>query len=510
MPRSRFHILKAIADRLSPQPTGEQRRDQPIKPARVDLIGEQQAPPTSTPAPLRSSSNPFYSPPSPGDAAGDPAPGTELTDRGQIVTATPTTITRADDWQFSKTVLLRKSPRTSSLIVWTAVGGLSAILVWATFAPLGEAIPAQGKLVPSSRVKTVQAAVSGVLEAVLVTEGQTVQQGDLLLRFDQRQATTLLQSSEAIRERLINENQINSAVLGDAATTASLTPNQRQQLQSQASEVTSKRETALQQLRQSEVRLQGERASLATARTIAERFEGLADSGAVSELQALESRNRAQELQTQVLATEREIEALRSSLENTSSGSDLVLRTRIEANLREISDLDRQIREARLVIENSEVRAPVSGTIFDLQAVVGKVVTATEPLLQVVPPDSLEAKIFIPNRAIGYVNVGQQADISLTTYPSNEYGGIPAIVDRISTDALTPDQMQLEIGTGSEGLVYPAVLKLERQTLPKTTIPIPLKAGMTLTADIQLRERSVISIFTSFLEDRRQNLERMR
>ena len=522
MNSSRFNLLQQLSRRLSrDQPAGQQAGQQadqfgtePIIPVRVDLIGDQPAAGGHTPASPGSSTNPFAPRPprSSGSGQGDGATqaSAATAENGRLVTATPTTLTRADDWQFNKTVLLRKSPRTSSVIVWTAVGGLSAVLAWAILAPLGEAIPVQGKLVPSSRVKTVQAVVSGVVADVLVTEGQTVQEGDLLLRFDLRQATAQLQANEAIRDRLLNENQINTAVVGDGVPTANLTPNQRQQLLSQASEVASKRETVQQQLRQSEVRLQGLRSTLATASSIAERFEGLAESGAVSELQVLDSRNKAQEIQTEVLATEREIAALRSSLENTTSGSDLQLRSRIEENLRAISDLNRQIREARLLIENSEVRAPASGTIFDLQAVVGKVVSGSEPLLRVVPPDSLEAKIFIPNRAIGYVTIGQSADISLETYPSNEYGAIPATIARVSTDSLTPEQMQQELGSSSEGLVYPAVLKLERQTLPNTTIPIPLKAGMTLTADIQLRERSVISIFTSFLEDRRQNLERMR
>ena len=43
-----------------------------------------------------------------------------------------------------------------------------------------------------------------------------------------------------------------------------------------------------------------------------------------------------------------------------------------------------------------------------------------------------------------------------------------------------------------------------------TSIIVPLQAGMSLTADIKLRERRFINIFTGFFEDQRRNLERLR
>jgi HlyD family secretion protein len=66
------------------------------------------------------------------------------------------------------------------------------------------------------------------------------------------------------------------------------------------------------------------------------------------------------------------------------------------------------------------------------------------------------------------------------------------------------------LGTDSSGLYYPAVMRLERQTIPLGQSEAPLQAGMNLTANITLRERRFINIFTSFFEDQRRNLERIR
>jgi HlyD family secretion protein len=102
------------------------------------------------------------------------------------------------------------------------------------------------------------------------------------------------------------------------------------------------------------------------------------------------------------------------------------------------------------------------------------------------------------------------AKISLDTFPSNDYGRLPAVVRGVGSDALTPEEMRKALGAEATGLFYPVVLQLERQTLRAGKRQIPLKAGMTLTADLQLRQRPFISVLTSFFEDKLRSLERLR
>ena len=54
------------------------------------------------------------------------------------------------------------------------------------------------------------------------------------------------------------------------------------------------------------------------------------------------------------------------------------------------------------------------------------------------------------------------------------------------------------------------ILQLQRQTLSTGKGAEPLQAGMSLTADIHLRDRRFISVITGLLEDQRRGLERMR
>ena len=98
----------------------------------------------------------------------------------------------------------------------------------------------------------------------------------------------------------------------------------------------------------------------------------------------------------------------------------------------------------------------------------------------------------------------------MTSFPRDQYGFIPATVKRIGSDALTPDEQQRVLGTSAEGLYFPAVLELERQTLKAGQRDVPLQPGMSLSADVFLRQRRFISTIAGSLEKRWRSLERMR
>jgi len=461
--------------------------DQRIIPVQVDLVGEAPALKSSTtdnPSPL-----PF------GGLDKVPHPGPPSA------------------WQFRETALLRKTRRSSSLFLWIAIGTTGAVTAWAFLAPLAETIAVQGKLEPGSRVKRVQAPVPGLVEAVLVKEGETVRKGTPLIRFDLSDARSKLASAEGVRDRLTNENRIYAATLGEPVALGTLTPNQRLQLEGQSGQKQSQQQAAQEELRKAQERLKGLSISLDNARNIESRYASLVSVGAASEVSLLEARNRSQDFSTQIAETERDIKRLRSLLINTKSTSNVDLRSRIETNLKEISRLDGEIRQARLQIQYGQLFSPSDGIVFDIDVSPGSVVQAglDEPLMKVVPQDGLQARVYLPNSAIGFVQLGQPADLSIEAFNQSDFGRIPARVERIGSDALTSEEQAKVLGSEASGLFFPAVLQLKQQAISLgNDKSVPLKAGMSLTADITIRERRFISILFSFFENQRRNLERLR
>ena len=418
------------------------------------------------------------------------------------------------DWEFRETVLLRKSTLSSSLLIWTAVASTALVAVWAVTAPLTQSIAVQGKLEPGGRVRQVDAPLGGLVDAVLVREGQRVRQGQPLVRFDLRAPRNALASAESVRQRLSNENQVLRASLGEISA-AGLSLNQQRQLGSQQLDLSSKRRAAQEERNKSTERLRGLEASLAIARNIAGRYRELVRSGAVSEVQLLDALNKQQQLESDLNAERREAARLEAVVRSTSTTPDVELRTRIEANLRQIAELERDIAQARLQIQYGLLSAPADGEVFDINVGAGSVVPSTrqgdqKPVLRIVPTDNLQARVYLPNNVIGFVRVGQRADISLDTFDASDYGRLQANVQSIGSDALNPEELVRVLGSDAKGLYYPAVLRLQRQSLPVGRKAIPLQSGMTLTADIKLRDRRFINILTSFFENKARNLERLR
>ena len=416
-----------------------------------------------------------------------------------------------EPWSFSRTVLLRKTNRPSSVLLWALAGGTGLVGLWALLAPLPQTIAVQGKLQPTDAVKAIEAPVPGVVSTVLVKEGQRVASGTPLIRFDQRDAQAKLQAATAIRNRLVNENAVNAAVLGETPS-SSLTANQRSQLLSQRQAVLGRNTAAREDLARSQARVIGLREALATAENIAARYRSLVAQGASSQLQLMEAQAKVDQLRTDLQAEQRDVARLQAQASATIGGNDADLRSRIETNLRQIADLDKQIIEARTLLSNIELRAPAAGVVFDVSVGQGSVVSGKgeKPLLKIVPQENLQAKVYIPNQAIGFLRPGQSAQISLTAFPASDYGRLPARVLRIGSDALTPEEQARVLGTNAPGLYFPAILQLQRQTLSTGKGAEPLQAGMSLTADIHLRDRRFISVITGLLEDQRRGLERMR
>ena len=414
-------------------------------------------------------------------------------------------------WSFSRTVLLRKNRRPSSLLIWTLAGATGLVGLWGMLAPLPETIAVQGKLQPSVPVTPIEAPVPGVVARVLVKDGMNVAAGTPLLRFDPRDATAKLEAAVAIRNRLVNENAVYRAILGEHPAEG-LTANQRRQLDSQRQALIGKDTAAREELARSRAKVVGLRQQLASAQNIAARYRGLVERGAASQIQMIESQARADQLQADLRAEQRDVARLLAQASATINGNQADLRSRIEANLRQISDLDKQISEARVLLSNIELRAPTAGLVFDVSVGPGSVVLGKQekPLLKIVPQKNLQAKVYIPNTAIGFLRPGQDAQISLTAFPASDYGRIPARVIRIGSDALTAEEQSRVLGTNAQGLYFPAVLQLSRQTLNPGKAGVPLQAGMSLTADIHLRDRRFISVITGMLEDQRRGLERMR
>jgi HlyD family secretion protein len=174
-------------------------------------------------------------------------------------------------------------------------------------------------------------------------------------------------------------------------------------------------------------------------------------------------------------------------------------------NEKQLADVNSKISQAETNVKYQELRAPVAGVVFDLQAKnSGFVAKGSEELLKIVPSDKFIAEAFITNKDIGFVRKGMKVDVRIDSFPFSEFGDIKGEVISVGSDALPPTETHPYYR-------FPATIRLNEQSLNVKGKSISLQSGMSISANIKVREeRRVISLFTELFTKQIESLKQVR
>ena len=357
---------------------------------------------------------------------------------------------------------LQQSRVMARALTWTLIGCTGFGLVWLTFAQTEEVVVAPGKLEPIGAVKTIQVPVGGVLDEILVKDGQRVSKGQVLLRLD----------SETTKDREVSLQKTIAA--------------KQQQLALKKVEL--QRYLGLNDTEQAVLRQ-----NLVLEREILDRFAGLQRNGASAELQVLQQRNKVREVEGDLAKTTMDRQRQMA-----------ILQQQVEQLRGELADLQSKLTELRVTIRYQDIRSPVDGVVFDLKPTgPGFVAQGSEPVMKIVPYNNLRAKVEIDSSKIGFVSVGKPVDLSIDSFPSSDFGVLHGTVTRIGSDALPPDQLK-------QTYRYPAEIELASQQLNvRSGAKLPLQVGMSLTANIKLRKVSYLQLLLGEFKDKTESLRQI-
>jgi len=130
------------------------------------------------------------------------------------------------------------------------------------------------------------------------------------------------------------------------------------------------------------------------------------------------------------------------------------------------------------------------GTVQKLAVhTVGGVVTPAQLLMVIVPRDNvLEVEAMLPNKDIGFVNPGQDAEVKVETFPFTKYGTLHGKITQVSSDAIQDEKL---------GLIYSIRVRLAKDALPVENKTVRLTPGMAVMVEIKTGTRRVIEYFLS-------------
>jgi multidrug efflux pump subunit AcrA (membrane-fusion protein) len=386
------------------------------------------------------------------------------------------------------------------LAVLVLVGGFT---VWAMSTRISGAVVAGGQVEVEQQRQIVQHPDGGVVQDITVSEGSTVAAGDLLLTLD----GTLLRTEHTIVEgqyfEILARRGRLEAERADADTiafpdelvqTATASPALQDLIAGQTSLFRSRLDTLRQSLDQlakqsdqidSEVDgIDAQIAALATQRELIGRE--------LTDQQSLLDRGLAQA--SRVLALEREAARIDGELGSlqASSASAAIRQTELQIQrLRLAAERRRSLTEQ---LERLEIRAPVSGVVYNMQVTTPRsVIRPADPLLYIIPQDRplvIGARVATIN--IDEIQLGQPVVLRFSAFSSRTTPEIDGRLDRISADALLDEATQTPY--------YRAEVSIPPDQLEKLG-GLALVPGMPVEVYIQTGDRSPMAYLMKPLTD---------
>ena len=405
------------------------------------------------------------------------------------------------------------------MVLYTLLTMFSVLLVWMFVGQLDIVTVAQGKLVPQSFLKIVQPAESGIVRAILVKEGDTVREGQPLIRMDARlsEADSRVLQAELHRKRLqvrrIEAELANTPLrrqLDDPADIyAQVEAQYHARRQAYLDAVGAEQATLLkaQHDLQSAVEIQAKlHQSIPIYREQAESWDKLAKEGFAGRLLALERRRIYVESEQDLKAQTQNVASLRAVIAQSDNRI-----TQITSNYRQQlqnergeaealyhklqQDWDKQLHRNSLL----ELKAPQAGIVKDLAThTPGTVVAPGTILLTLVPQDEpLIAEVWVGNMDSGFVRASQKARIKFAAYPFQKYGLLDGVVRKVGADAQEKPEANGSQVRSVQEAAYRAQIELSQSHLESHGRKLRLVPGMQVNAEIHLGTRSVIEYLLS-------------
>lgn len=383
---------------------------------------------------------------------------------------------------------------------------LIAAILWASLTNVDEVTSARGEIVPAGLIHDVQHLEGGIVSEIAVRNGDSVREGDLLLRFSPPASQSELNQTEVRRASFLLQAERLQAILEDREPDFGTIGQQypalankqmtiySAQLASHESELSVIDAQIVQ--REQELKQQTNRASSIKKKVrlleqqVAMRKQ-LAESNVVSRSDLIATQTELADAQSEQRNLKDGIRVSNSALtEARTRKEELTTRFKKDTELEagtvtaELAEIEQTLIRAKDRVNRLDVYAPLSGIVQDLSITrINAVVEPGQVIMQLVPTGDemiVEARI-LPNE-VGHIHPGQPVEVKVDSYDSARFGSVEGIVERISASTYLDEKKdpyfrtEISLNTRYVG---------EKEDLIVTP-------GMTVTADIKTGSKSIL------------------
>lgn len=392
------------------------------------------------------------------------------------------------------------------IIFWTIMAAILFFGLWMYFGKVDVVVTVRGKVIPRGEIKMVQPLTTGVINKILVKEGDFVSQGQVLMEINPSQTEPELESMKANLMQVSLEIERIQATLAKVAFAPTddydqgLLEVQRQIYHSSRQRLTEQLQIKEEQLRQLDEKLASLQKALSQNSYLTDvhkerlqRLEQVRD--IISREEYTRTESEFKEAQNDAAITEHQLQesrAARRQVEEEMAFLKEDERTRLLSELaekrRDQLYLQANVEKSSFVAARQQIVAPVAGYVNKLLIhTVGGVVTPAEKLISVVPSDSpLVIKALVESRDIGFVTAEMAASIKVDTFSFQKYGILAGQVEQVARDSLEDERL---------GLIYEVYVNPLQTTLMVEGQETPITIGMGVTVEIKTGKRRIIEFF---------------
>lgn len=377
------------------------------------------------------------------------------------------------------------SPRIAWPMTVLALALIACVAALLIFGQHVRKVRVQGLLVPSQGLLAAVSPNTGVVTAVKIAEGDTV---------DARQP--LIEIASSVEGARWSAGEAGATVAGQLERQRDLIEADMDVLaatQVRDGDALRERLAALRgEIAATERTLQLRERQATQARDLLERIRPLQRERIVSDVQiaqyeaaATEARTAAEDARQARSQAQRRLDDAETALSAIQSSSAL-RRNDLERRLADLS----QVAARNAADGGALVRAPRRGIVSGLAVEAGQSVARGQRLLSLIPEGSvLHAELWAPSDAIGELGPGTRVALRYRAFPFRRYGVQSGHVLSVSRSALSPEEIRRRNGLKTDAPAYRVLVALDPQVDRSNGRTLPLRASMTLDADLLLEKR---------------------
>jgi adhesin transport system membrane fusion protein len=358
-------------------------------------------------------------------------------------------------------------------MVWIVFGVLVIFGVWAHWATLDQITRAPGAVIASSRTQIIQSQEGGTINDLLVKEGDAVEAGEILLKFERtRFETSFLEARAKAAGLLATVARLQAEVLGTPLEFPKELAQYPEFKKSQAM-LFSKRQAAIKE----------EISALDSMITLVQQElqmnEPLLKTGDVS--------------RTDILRLQRQVVELKSQVTNKRNKYFQDAQAELGKAQEELAGVQQSLAQRKNQLDLTELRAPVRGVVKNVRiTTLGGVIRPGEEVMQIVPlEDDLVIQAKVSPADIAFLKPGLDVAVKIDAYDYTVYGELAGKLTYISADTLSEDLRQ-----GEQPYYRAQVRTVGRQFSGRPQEKLEIQPGMTATIEVKTGQRTVLQYLT--------------